>query len=50
MFIFERKLGVDPSKGEFPEIAAWLERTKATPTYRMAVEKTGFTMEGDFKK
>ena len=49
-FIFERKLGVDPAENEFPEVKAWLERTKAEKAYRRAVDKTGYTLDGDFKK
>jgi hypothetical protein len=49
-FMFERKLGVDPSNDEFSEIKAWLARTKEEEGYRKAVERTGYTLEGDFKK
>lgn len=49
-FIFERKLGVDPAENEFPQVKAWLERTKAEKAYRRAVDKTGYTLDGDFKK
>lgn len=49
-FIFERKLGVRPADNEFPEIIAWMARTKEEPAYKKAVEKTGYTLEGNFKK
>jgi hypothetical protein len=49
-FIFERKLGVDPADNEFPEINTWMTRTKKEAAYKKAVEKTGYTLEGDFKK
>jgi len=49
-FIFERKLGADPANNEFPEIEAWMTRTKEEVAYKKAVEKTGYTLEGDFKK
>jgi len=48
--MFERKLGVDPSNDEFPEIKVWLARTKEEEGYRKAVVRTGYTLEGDFKK
>lgn len=48
--MFERKLGVDPAKTEFPEINAWMARTKEEAGYKKAVKKTGYTLEGDFKK
>jgi hypothetical protein len=44
MLIYDLRIGVDPAEGEFPEITAWLERTKAVEKYREAVNKTGFTM------
>jgi hypothetical protein len=49
-FIFERKLGVDPANNEFPEIGAWMSRTKEEAAYQKAVKKTGYTLEGNFKK
>jgi hypothetical protein len=49
-FIFERKLGIDPANNEFPEIQAWMMRTKEEAAYKKAVHKTGYTLEGDFKK
>jgi len=44
MLIHDLRIGVDPADGEFPEISAWLQRTKAMEKYREAVDKTGFTM------
>jgi hypothetical protein len=38
-FIFERKLGVDPANNEFPEIGAWMSRTKEETAYKKAVKK-----------
>jgi hypothetical protein len=49
-FIFERKLGVGPANNEFPEINAWVTRAKEEAAYQKAVEKTGYTLEGNFKK
>jgi hypothetical protein len=49
-FIFERKLGVNPANNEFPEIEAWMSRTKEEAAYQKAVKKTGYTLEGNFKK
>jgi len=49
-FIFERKLGVDPANDEFLEIKAWMKRTKDEAAYKRAVKKTGYTLEGNFKK
>ena len=49
-FIFERKLGIDPANKEFPEIEAWMTRTKEEAAYKKAVKKTGYTLEGNFKK
>ena len=49
-FIFERKLGIDPAANEFPEIASWLRRTKEEKAYKKAVQRTGYTLEGNFKK
>ena len=49
-FIFERKLGVDPANDEFHEIKAWMSRTKEEAAYQKAVKKTGYTLEGNFKK
>jgi hypothetical protein len=49
-FIFERKLGVDPANDEFPEIEAWMTRTKEEAAYQKAFKKTGYTLDGDFKK
>jgi len=49
-FIFERKLGVDPANDEFLEIKAWMTRTKDEEAYKKAVKKTGYTLEGNFKK
>lgn len=50
-FIMERKLGVG-GRGEskWPEVVAWLERTEASEAYRKAVSKTGYTLDGDFRK
>ena len=49
-FVFERKLGVDPGKNEFPEISSWLARTKKEGAYKKAVEKTDYTLQGSFRK
>jgi glutathione S-transferase len=49
-FMFERKLGVDPARNEFPEIISWMARTKEEAAYKKAVKKTGYTLEGNFKK
>jgi hypothetical protein len=43
-------LGVDPANNEFPEIEAWMTRTKEEAAYEKAVKKTGYTLEGNFKK
>jgi glutathione S-transferase len=44
MLIYDLRIGVDPADKEYPEITAWLERTKSVGKYREAVDKTGFTM------
>lgn len=50
-FIMERKLGVGGrSEGKWPEVEAWLKRTEGTEAYRRAVERTGYTLDGNFKK
>jgi len=43
-------LGIDPANKEFPEIEAWMTRTKEEAAYKKAVKKTGYTLEGNFKK
>lgn len=50
-FIMERRLGVGGrGEGKWPEVVAWLERTEALEPYRKAVDKTGYTLDGDFRK
>lgn len=50
-FIMERKLAVSGrGKNVWPEIEAWLWRTESADAYQKAVEKTGYTLDGDFKK
>lgn len=50
-FIMERKLGVGGrGEGKWPEVVAWLERTEAMEVYQRAVDKTGYTLDGDFRK
>lgn len=50
-FIMKRKLGVGGrEEGKWPEVEAWLERTEGAEAYRKAVDKTGYTLDGDFKK
>ena len=47
--MYERQLGVGET-GKFPAVEAWLVQTKGTESYKRAVEKTGYTLDGDFKK
>lgn len=50
-FIMERKLGVGGrGEGKWPEVEKWLARTEGTESYKRAVERTGYTLDGDFKK
>lgn len=50
-FIMERKLGVGGrGEGKWPEVEKWLARTEGTEAYKKAVERTGYTLDGDFKK
>lgn len=50
-FIMERKLGVGGrGEGKWPEVEAWLARTENEKAYKRAVEKTGYTLDGNFKK
>lgn len=50
-FIMERKLGVGGrGEGKWPEVVAWLERIEAVEVYQKAVNKTGFSLEGNFRK
>lgn len=50
-FIMERKLGVG-GRGErqWPEVEVWLAKTEADAAYKRAVQKTGYTLDGDFRK
>lgn len=48
-YMYERDLGVG-EPGKYPEVEAWLARTKQVESYRRAVERTGYTLDGDFKK
>ncbi|CAN8100136.1 unnamed protein product [Discula destructiva] len=50
-FIMERKLGVGGrGEGRWPEVEAWLQRTEAAEAYLKAVDKTGYTLDGNFRK
>lgn len=50
-FIMERKLGVGGcGEGKWPEVVAWLKRTEAVEAYRKAVDKTGYTLNGNYRK
>ncbi|KAJ4417581.1 hypothetical protein N0V82_006054 [Gnomoniopsis sp. IMI 355080] len=50
-FIMERKLGVGGrGEGKWPEVVAWLERTEAVEAYRKAVDKTSYSLDGNFRK
>lgn len=50
-FIMERKLGVGGrGEGKWPEVEAWLARTEGEEAYKKAVKKTGYTLDGNFKK
>ena len=50
-FLMERKLGVKGwGSGQYPEVEAWFKRVTQRPAYKKAVEKTGYTLDGDFRK
>lgn len=47
----ERKLGVGGiGEGKWPEVEAWYKRTHEVESYQRAVQKTGYTLNGSFKK
>jgi len=48
-FILERGLGV--KKGSWPETEAWLERTMVRDGFKIAVDKSGYTLDskGQFR-
>lgn len=47
----ERKLGVGGfGENQWPEVEAWFKRTQDSESYRRAVQKTGYTLSGNFKK
>lgn len=50
-FIMERKLGVGGrGEGRWKEVEAWLGRTEQDDAYRRAVQKTGYSLDGEFRK
>lgn len=50
-FIMERKLAVGGrGEGKWPEVEDWLQRTESVDAYRKAVDKTGYTLDGNFRK
>lgn len=50
-FIMERKLGVGGrGEGRWKEVEAWLGRTEEHDAYRRAVQKTGYSLDGNFRK
>jgi glutathione S-transferase len=50
-FIMERKLGVKGlGEGRWKEVEAWWGRVRQRQAYKKAVERTGYTLDGDFKK
>lgn len=42
-FIFARKLGTE-SDGRWPRVQSWLDRIREVPSYKKAVERTGYKL------
>ncbi|KAL1884008.1 hypothetical protein Daus18300_000117 [Diaporthe australafricana] len=50
-FIMERRLGVGGrGEGRWKEVEAWLGRTEQDDAYLRAVQKTGYSLDGEFRK
>lgn len=49
--MLERKLGnKGHGEGRWPQVEAWLQRTKEVESYQRAVKRTGYTLSGNFKQ
>lgn len=47
--MYHRDLGVG-QPGTYPHVEAWLARCKKTLSYQRAVDKTGFTLDGNYRQ